>query len=79
MHYKDQQLDGEVGLTLNSNTPLILFTESIFIPVTFRPGMVSGWVGGEQSGTGTTFSLNTSVLPSSLFPPILHIEFHSSK
>jgi hypothetical protein len=62
MHHKDQQLDGEVGLTMKRNTHLILFTERIFIPVTFRPGMVSVWVGGEQSGTGTAFSLSTEVL-----------------
>jgi hypothetical protein len=55
MHYKDQQLDGEAGLTVKSNTRLILFTESIIIPVTFRPGMVSVWVCGEQSGIGTVF------------------------
>jgi hypothetical protein len=76
MHYKDQQLDGEIGLTVKSDACLILFSESIIIPVVFRPGMVSVWVFGEQSGIGTAFSQSTSVPCLSLFPPILHIEFH---
>lgn len=76
---QDQQLDGEVRLIVKSNTHLILFTESIIIPVMFRPSMMSVWVCDEQSGTGTAFSLSTSVPPLSLIPPVLHIEFHSSK
>jgi hypothetical protein len=44
MHYEDQQLDGEVRLTVKSNIHLILFSENVVIPVTFRPGMVSGFV-----------------------------------
>jgi hypothetical protein len=72
MHYKDQHRHGEVGLNM------IFFTESVFIAVTFRPGMLSVWI-GEQGGNGTAFSLNTSIPSLSLFPPILHIEFHTSK
>ena len=65
-------------ITRISNTHLILFTERAIISVMFRPGTVFVGVCGEQGGTGTAFSLSTSIPPLSQILPILHIQFHSS-